>query len=80
MIKAVNYEAEAEHPARATPGRRRSREGCRDAAHDRAGLTDSASLEHPNAIAPVSRTLNYAKDLTVDLDPYTVAVVEIRAE
>ena len=45
-----------------------------------AGLTDSASLEHPDAIAPVSRTLNYAKDLTVDLDPYTVAVVEIRAE
>jgi alpha-L-arabinofuranosidase len=41
---------------------------------------DSASLEHPNAIAPVSRTLNYARDLAVDLDPYTVAVVEIRAE
>jgi alpha-N-arabinofuranosidase len=45
-----------------------------------AGPKDSASLENPNAIAPVSRTLNYAKDLTVDLDPYTVAVVEIRAE
>jgi hypothetical protein len=37
-------------------------------------------LSNPNAIAPVSRTLNYAKDLTVDLDPYTVAVVEIRGE
>ncbi len=45
-----------------------------------AGLTDSASLEHPDAIAPVSRTLTYARDLTVDLDPYTVAVVEIRVE
>ena len=45
-----------------------------------AGLKDSASLDHPNAIAPVSRTLAYAKDLTVDLDPYTVAVLEIRAE
>jgi alpha-N-arabinofuranosidase len=45
-----------------------------------AGLTDSASLEHPDAIAQRTRTLNYAKDLTVDLDPYTVAVVEIRAE
>jgi alpha-L-arabinofuranosidase len=43
-------------------------------------LTDSASLEHPNAITPVSRTLTYAKDLTVELDPYTVAVMEIRAE
>jgi alpha-L-arabinofuranosidase len=45
-----------------------------------AGLTDSASLDHPDAIAPVSRSLTYAKDLSVDLDPYTVAVVEIRAE
>src|ERR1700676_2704650 len=45
-----------------------------------AGLMDSASLDHPDAITPVSRTLAYAKDLTVDLDPYTVAVVEIRAE
>ena len=43
-----------------------------------AGLKDSASLEHPDAIAPVSRTLSYAKDLTVDLEPYTVAVLEIQ--
>ncbi len=41
---------------------------------------DSASLENPDAIAPVSRTIDYAKDLAVELAPYTVAVVEIRAE
>ena len=29
-----------------------------------AGLKDSASLDHPDAIAPVSRTLAYAKDFT----------------
>jgi alpha-N-arabinofuranosidase len=45
-----------------------------------AGLMDSASLEHPDAIAPVSRPLNYAKDFSIELDPYTVAVVEIQAE
>ena len=45
-----------------------------------AGLTDSASLEHPDAIFPVSSPLNYAKDFSVDLEPYTVAVVEIQAE
>jgi alpha-N-arabinofuranosidase len=44
------------------------------------GLMESASLEHPDAIAPVSRPLNYAKDFSIDLEPYTVAVVEIRAE
>jgi alpha-N-arabinofuranosidase len=44
-----------------------------------AGLTDAASLEYPHAIAPVSRTLNYASEFTVDLEPHTVAVVEFRA-
>jgi alpha-N-arabinofuranosidase len=45
-----------------------------------AGLMDSASLERPEALRPSSRMLNYAKTLTIDLDAYTVAVVEIRAE
>jgi alpha-N-arabinofuranosidase len=45
-----------------------------------AGLMDSASLEHPDSIAPAVRTLKYAKDLAVDLDPYTVAVLEVRRE
>ena len=80
VIKAVNYGAE-----RNTLLVRLQGAGVPEKAVARlhtisAGLKDSASLEHPDAIAPVSRTLNYAKDLTVDLDPYTVAVVEIRAE
>ena len=40
-----------------------------------AGLV-SASLDDPDAITVVSRTLNYSKDL----DPYAVAVLDIRAE
>lgn len=43
-----------------------------------AGLTDSASLERPDAIAPVTRRLDYAREFAVDLEPYTVAVVEFR--
>jgi alpha-N-arabinofuranosidase len=42
-----------------------------------AKLTDAASLDHPDAIAPTSRPFNYTKDLTIDLEPYTVAVLEI---
>jgi alpha-L-arabinofuranosidase len=42
-----------------------------------ARLNDQASLENPEAISPVSRSFTYAKDLTIDLDPYTVAVLEI---
>jgi alpha-N-arabinofuranosidase len=45
-----------------------------------AGLMESASLEHPDAIAPVSRQLDYSRDFSVDLAPYTVAVVDVRAE
>jgi alpha-N-arabinofuranosidase len=80
VIKAVNYGAE-----RAALLVRLQGAGVPEKAVARlhtigAGLKDSASLEHPDAIAPVSRTLAYAKDLTVELEPYTVAVVEIRAE
>jgi alpha-N-arabinofuranosidase len=45
-----------------------------------AGLTEKASLERPDTIRPISRTIEYTKDLVVELEPYTVAVVEIRAE
>ena len=80
VIKAVNYGAERNTllvrlQGAGVPGKAVARLHTLSA-----GLMDSASLEHPDAITPVSRTLNYAKDLTVDLAPYTVAVVEIRAE
>ena len=38
----------------------------------------TASLEHPDAIAPVTRAIDYSKDLTLDLEPFTVMVLEIR--
>jgi hypothetical protein len=42
-----------------------------------AGLRDAASLEEPDRIRPVEHVLGYSPDLTVDLHPYTVAVIEI---
>jgi len=44
-----------------------------------ASLRDAASLEQPGRITPIERTLDYRPDLTIDLAPYTVAVVEIAA-
>lgn len=44
-----------------------------------AGVRDAASLEQPDRIKPVDRTREYSPDLTIDLEPYTVAVVEIAA-
>ena len=80
MIKAVNYGAERNALLVRFQGAGAPGTAVATLHTLSAGPKDSASLENPNAIAPVSRTLNYAKDLTVDLDPYTVAAVEIRAE
>jgi alpha-N-arabinofuranosidase len=45
-----------------------------------AGPSDAASLRHPDTIAPASRPFNYATEFSLTLDPYTVAVLEIRGE
>src|SRR5579862_807671 len=42
-----------------------------------AGLTNSPSMDHPDEIKPVETTLSYARDLTIEVKPYTVAVAEI---
>jgi len=42
-----------------------------------AGLHDAASLEQPDRIRPVEQSIGFRPDLTIDLKPYTVAVVEI---
>jgi hypothetical protein len=42
-----------------------------------AGLHDAASLERPDAIAPATRPLTFGRDLTLDLAPYTVVVVDM---
>ena len=45
-----------------------------------AGLHDAASLDQPDRIRPVERRREgYSRDLTIDLEPYTVAVIEILA-
>jgi alpha-N-arabinofuranosidase len=40
----------------------------------------TASLEQPDAFVPVSRSIEYATNFSVAMDPYSVAVVEIRAD
>jgi alpha-N-arabinofuranosidase len=80
VIKAVNYRGEKNTLLVRLQGK-----GIPEKANAKlhtitAGLMDTASLEHPNAIAPVSKPFEYAKDFSLDLEPYTVAVLEIRAE
>jgi alpha-N-arabinofuranosidase len=80
VIKAVNYRAERNVLLVRLQGAAVPEKAVATLHSISAGLTDTASFEHPNAIAPVSRPFEYAKDFSVDLEPCTVAVLEIRAE
>jgi alpha-N-arabinofuranosidase len=44
-----------------------------------AGLADAASIERPDKIRPVETTLPYSRNLTIELPPYAVSVIEIVA-
>jgi alpha-N-arabinofuranosidase len=79
VIKAVNYEGQRNTLLVRLQGKNLPDKASGMLHTISAGLTDSASLERPDAIAPVGRQLNYAKEFTVEIEPYTVAVVEIRA-
>lgn len=79
VIKAVNYEGE-----RNTLLARLQGSGVPDSAEVRvyrvrAALTDSASFSRPDEIRPVQSSMAWQPDLTIELEPYTVAVVEIDA-
>jgi alpha-N-arabinofuranosidase len=80
VIKAVNYQAQANTLLVRLQGSAVPERASATLHTITAGLTDAASLGQPDAIAPVARSLNYAKDLTIELSPHSVAVVEIRKE
>jgi alpha-N-arabinofuranosidase len=80
VIKAVNYSAQRNALLVRLQGAGLPAKAVATLHTISAHLTDSASLEHPDAIAPKSRTLSYAKEFSVDLEPFMVALVEIRAE
>jgi alpha-L-arabinofuranosidase len=79
VVKAVNYEANRNTLLVRLQGSKAPERAVATLHTIAAGLRDAASLDHPDAIAPVSRSMSYTKDFTVDLAPYSVAVVEIRA-
>ncbi len=79
VIKAVNYRGNRSSLLVRLKGKAAPEHGTATLHTITAGLNDEASLEKPEAIAPVSRPFEYAKDLTIDLDAYSVAVLEIRA-
>ncbi len=80
VIKAVNWEGRRNTLLARLQGVRAPEKAAAQLHTITAGLTEKASLERPDAIRMVSRPIEYLKDLAVELEPYTVAVLEIRAE
>jgi alpha-N-arabinofuranosidase len=80
VIKAVNYRGERNTLLVRLQGKQIPEKATATLHTVTADLTATASLERPDAIAPASRSFDYARDFSIDLDPYTVAVLDIRAE
>jgi alpha-N-arabinofuranosidase len=80
VIKAVNYDAQPNTLLVRLQGSGAPERGTVRAWTVSASLTDAASLEHPDKIRPVESSLPFLRDLTIELQPHTVIVVEIRAE
>jgi len=79
VIKAVNYTAGANTLLVQLTGAR-APERAVARLHTLAAPPEAkASLERPDLIAPAAREIAYARDLTLELAPYSVAVLEIQA-
>ncbi|HEY2434665.1 MAG TPA: hypothetical protein VGI12_18485 [Vicinamibacterales bacterium] len=77
VVKAVNYSGSANTLLVHLQGSRVPVNATVKVYTITAGLRDAASLEQPDRIRPVERSIEYRPDLALDLEPYTVAVVEI---
>ncbi len=80
VIKAVNYEGQPNTLLVRLQGSAVPEKAVVKTYMVAAGLTDAPSMEHPDAIQPVETTLPYARNLTIELPPYAVSVVEIVAD
>jgi alpha-N-arabinofuranosidase len=79
VIKAVNYQGSANTLLVHLQGSRVPADATVTVHTISAGLQDVASLEQPDRITPVERSMEFRPDLAIDLKPYTVAIVEIAA-
>ncbi|HET9834682.1 MAG TPA: hypothetical protein VFP91_23335, partial [Vicinamibacterales bacterium] len=79
VVKAVNYSGRANTLLVHLQGSRVPTAATVKLYTITARLHDAASLDQPDLIKPVERAVEYRSDLAIDLEPYTVAVVEVDA-
>ena len=77
VIKAVNYEGQPNTLLVRLQGSKTPERATVKVFTLSAGLTDAPSMEEPNKIQTVESTLPFARNLTINLQPYAVSVVEI---
>ena len=80
VIKAVNYDGQPNTLLVRLQGSAVPEKAAVKTFAVSAGLTDTPSMEHPDAIKPVEKTLPYSRNLTIESPPYAVSVIEIIAE
>ncbi len=79
VIKAVNYEDKRNVLLTRLQGKDVPENAVVTVYSVTAGLNDEPSLENPDKIKPVINTMPYNRDLTIDLAPYSVVVIEIKS-
>ncbi|MCU0822962.1 MAG: hypothetical protein MUC95_10920 [Spirochaetes bacterium] len=77
VIKAVNYENNTNTLLVRLQGSKVSDTADIRIFTVRAGLTDQASIDNQNIISPVESSKSYAKDMSFEIEPYSVVVIEI---
>jgi alpha-N-arabinofuranosidase len=80
VIKTVNYSARTNTLLVRLQGKSLPRQARVKLYTITAPLNAMASFDHREIFTPVSRSMAYTKNFSVDIDPYSVAVMEIQAE
>ena len=78
VIKAVNYEGQKNTLLARLRGAAAPASANVKIYTLRAGLTDEPSMEQPDKIKTVETIQPYSRDMTFELDPYSVNVIEIK--
>lgn len=80
VVKAVNYVGEPNTLLVRLQGARVPADATVRVFTIAADPSATATLDQPNRIAPVETSMAYTKDMTIDLAPYSVALVEVTAK
>lgn len=80
VIKAVNYQDKPNVLLTRLQGSTLPKQAHAQVYSISADLNDAASLDNPDKLDPVQKSMPYTNDMAIKLEPYSVVVLEITAE